>query len=232
MRRWREVAPGVRRLPLRALDVVNVYLLGDVLVDAGGRTAANMLLRALAAPGVRPPVAHAVTHAHFDHQGASHAVCEQLGIPLWCGAGDREALETGDLARVLPRPHSWTARLERWLAGPAHPVSRVLREGDELAAGFTVLETPGHTPGSIAFWRAADRVLVLGDLAMSRHPLTLRRGLREPIGMGTLDRAANRAALRRLAALEPAIVCFGHGAPLLDPARFQAFVDALNLRRA
>ena len=43
----------------------------------------------------------------------------------------------------------------------------------------------------------------------------------------TLDPAANRAAIRRLAALEPAVVCFGHGPPLRDPARLTAFAAAL-----
>ncbi len=232
MRDWVEVAPAVKRLAVVGADALNVYLVGDVLVDAGGRAAAGRILRALAAPGVRPPLAHAVTHAHFDHQGSSHAVCEQLGIPLWCGAGDREALETGDLARVLPKPRSFGAWLEGLLAGPAHPVARVLREGDDVAAGFTVLETPGHTAGSISFWRAADRVLILGDVAMSRHPMTRRVGLREPVAVGTVDAERNRQTLRRLAALDPAIVCFGHGAPLLDPGRFRAFVDSLNLRRS
>ena len=231
MRNWSQVAPGVLRLALVGDDALNVYLLGDVLVDAGGRAARNRLLRALAAPGLRPPTAHAVTHAHFDHQGSSHAVCEQLGIPLWSGAGDRAALETGDPAGILPNPRSWLAGLERWLAGPAQPVARVLREGDDVAAGFTVLETPGHTPGSISFWRAADRVLVLGDVAMRRHPITRRAGLREPLALGTLDAARNRQALRRLAALQPRVVCFGHGAPLFDPAAFRAFVDSLYLRR-
>ncbi len=231
MRGWIDVAQGVKRLPVMGDDALNVYLVGDVLVDAGGRAAARKIFRALAAPDLRPPIAHAVTHAHFDHQGSSHALCEQLGLPLWCGAGDREVLESGDLARALPDPRSWGARLERLLAGPGHPVARVLREGDELAAGFTVLETPGHTAGSISFWRAADRVLLLGDVAMSRHPLTRRAGLREPLALGTVDAAANRAALRRLAALAPAIVCFGHGAPLLDPARFQGWVLGLSLVR-
>ncbi|HEX9108818.1 MAG TPA: hypothetical protein VF832_16345, partial [Longimicrobiales bacterium] len=60
---------------------------------------------------------------------------------------------------------------------------------------------------------------------------TLRAGLREPIRMGTFDAAANRAALRRLAALEPRVVCFGHGPPCLDAERFQAFVAGLSLVR-
>ncbi len=231
MRSWLEIAPGVRRLALQPLDAVNVYMLGDLLVDAGGRALERRLLHALMAPGLPRPAAHAVTHAHFDHQGGSHAVCQRFGIPLCCGDGDRQALETGDVSGILPSGPAWVGALERWLMGPPHPVWRTLREGDEVAAGFTVLQTPGHTPGSISFWRASDRVLVLGDVAMGRHPVTLRAGLREPLRLGTLDAAANRAALRRLAALEPRVVCFGHGAPCLDSARFKDFVAGLALVR-
>jgi hypothetical protein len=37
----------------------------------------------------------------------------------------------------------------------------------------------------------------------------------------------NRASARRLAALEPSLICFGHGPPLGDPAKFAAAVDRL-----
>jgi hydroxyacylglutathione hydrolase len=223
MRSFVTVAPGLEWLALGPLRNVNVYRLGDVLVDAGGRFASRQLLRALEG---RPLRAHALTHAHFDHQGGSHAVCARFDVPLWCGAGDREALETGDLARLLPRPDSWIGRLENRLGGPPHPVARVLREGDDVGE-FTVLEAPGHTPGTVVFWREADRALVLGDVAFHLHPATLKRGLQEPITGGTRDPTANRAALRRLAALDPACVCFGHGEPLRDPAAFRAFVAGL-----
>jgi hypothetical protein len=33
--------------------------------------------------------------------------------------------------------------------------------------------------------------------------------------------------MRRLASLEPALVCFGHGRPLRNPAKLSAFVARL-----
>jgi glyoxylase-like metal-dependent hydrolase (beta-lactamase superfamily II) len=169
---------------------------------------------------------HAITHAHFDHQGASHFISEALGIPVWCGEGDREALESGDPATVLPKPRGAAHRFARALAGPAHRVSRTLREGDEVD-GFTVIESPGHTPGHIAFWRSDDRVLVLGDVLFNRNPVTLRRGLAEPFAIFTWDPAVNRASARKLAALGPELICFGHGAPLRDAEASQRFVAGL-----
>jgi len=219
---WDTVAPGLARFSLKGADAINVYLLQDLLVDAGPPRQASVLIAALES---RPPAAHAVTHGHFDHQGASSAVCVRFGIPLWCGEGERRALESGKLSELLPR-RPMLKLLHRLVAGPAHPVSRALREGDE-AGGFTVLETPGHTPGHIAFWRESDRVLVLGDVLFHRNPVTMRVGLREPFRMVTLDLALNRASARRLASLRPEVVCFGHGPPLRSPEMFQAFCATL-----
>lgn len=217
------VAPGVVRLVLWPRDAINAYLLGDVLVDAGLGFGRRGLLAALSGVTVR---AHALTHAHFDHQGGSHAVCEHFGVPLWCGAGDRAAVESGDLTGITPRPDRWVVRLMQRYAGPAHPVARVLRDGDAIG-DFSVFETPGHTPGHLAYWRARDRLLVLGDVLFHRDPISFRHGLREPFAFATFDPGLNRRSARRLAALEPAIVCFGHGEPLRDGGRFVAFVQAL-----
>ena len=218
------IRPDVLRLSLWPLDAVNVYVLGGILVDSGGKFAKRRLLSALSEIGIS---GHVITHAHFDHQGCSHAVCEHLDVPCMCGEGDRTAVETGDLAQVLPNRDSWLARLSGRLAGPGHPVARSLREGDEVG-GFAVIETPGHTPGHLAFWRASDGVLVVGDVLFHRNPMTMRSGLREPFGFATFDPRMNRASARKLAALEPAVVCFGHGEPLRDTKRFAEFVSTLR----
>ena len=93
-----QVAPDLLRLsfgPVR--DGINIYLIGDVLVDSGPSWQGERLLRALRG---RPVTAHAITHAHFDHQGASHFIAEALGIPVWCGEGDRAGLRRDRQRRV------------------------------------------------------------------------------------------------------------------------------------
>jgi hydroxyacylglutathione hydrolase len=52
-------------------------------------------------------------------------------------------------------------------------------------------------------------------------------GLHEPHSFFSPDPARNRESMRRLAELEPALVCFGHGRPLCDPARLKAFAQKL-----
>lgn len=223
MSAWEEVAPGLLRLSLLPLDLLNVYVLGEVLVDSGSRFNAGKLLAALEGQASQ---AHALTHAHMDHQGASRQVCQRLGIPLWCGEADRQAMESGDHSSLAANPRSLVARMNQLLAGPAHPVARSLQEGDE-AGGFRVVAAPGHTPGHLAFWREADRTLVAGDVFFHRNPLTMQTGLMEPYRAATYDPAQNRASARKLAALGPEVICFGHGPPLRDGAAFARFVAGL-----
>lgn len=210
----RELADGVWHLSGFPPNGFNVYVIGDVLVDAGLRCDKGRILKQIADRTIN---AHALTHAHLDHYGSSHAICETLEIPLWCGAADVEAVEAGKMVgpggRMLPGAHR-------------HPVARALREGNEVA-GFAVLDVPGHAPGHVAYWRESDRTLICGDVIWGVNPFSLTQRMMEPFPFGSPDPKRNRESARRLAALEPALVCFGHGGPLRDPAKFAAAVAKL-----
>ncbi|HEX6391684.1 MAG TPA: MBL fold metallo-hydrolase [Solirubrobacteraceae bacterium] len=212
-----EVADGVWLLPgLRG--PVNAYLMETVLVDAGGPWDAGYLLRTLDGHDVQ---GHALTHAHPDHMGASHAVCEQLGLPFWVGRDDVAAAEDpGTMAKDFKwiPVMGWLPRnpvgdlLLRTTSGPGHAVAHGLEEGDEID-GFLVLEMPGHTPGHVVFWRESDRTLIAGDVLWNFPRLM------PPPGPVNTDGKLLRASIRRLAELEPELVLFGHGPPLRDPER-------------
>jgi hydroxyacylglutathione hydrolase len=219
----RTLAEGVHQLRGWPPNAINVYLVGDVLIDAATRLGERRIMRQISD---RTVTAHALTHAHPDHQGSSHAICERLGIPLWCGQEDVPAIETPGGVKG-PQSPAWIGRLEAsYWTGPPHPVARALTEGDEVA-GFTVLQTPGHTRGHISLWRHSDRVLIVGDVLMNMNLMTGVPGLHEPLSMATPDPARNRESARRLAALRPALACFGHGPPLRDPGRLGDFVAQL-----
>jgi hydroxyacylglutathione hydrolase len=194
-----------------------------VLVDAGTKRSGGRILRQIEGHTVN---AHALTHAHADHQGASKEVCDRLGIPFWVGTADADAAEDPQLILERQPDHPINRVFFATMAGPGRRVDRQLREGDELA-GFTVLEVPGHSAGHIAFWRESDRALMLGDVLNNMDVFTGIRGLREPKRVFTPDPARNRESARKLAALEPSLACFGHGPPLSDPTKLSAFVAGL-----
>jgi glyoxylase-like metal-dependent hydrolase (beta-lactamase superfamily II) len=193
----RQVADDVYFLNGFPPDAINVYLVGDVLIDAGTPLAARRILRQIETKDVN---AHALTHAHPDHFGSSHRICDTLNIPLWAPAGDAEAVEKGEVvpgskfATLLPSP-------------PAQPVARRLNEGDRVA-GFSVLDTPGHSPGHVSFWREADRTLICGDVFWN-----IAGRLTKPADPVTVDPGENARSMQRLRELGPSLTLFGHGPP-------------------
>ncbi|HEX4466421.1 MAG TPA: MBL fold metallo-hydrolase [Solirubrobacteraceae bacterium] len=216
----RELAPGVHQLHGWPRNAINVYVIGDVLIDAATRQGERRISKQIAGTKLN---AHALTHAHPDHQGASHALCTKLGLPLWCGERDVHAMETPGAISNSQMPGWMNSFQKRFWTGPPHPVARALKEGDDVA-GFTVLDCPGHSAGHVAYWRESDRVLILGDVLNNINVRTGIPGLNEPPEVFTPDPARNRVSVRRLAALRPRLACFGHGAPLSDPGKLAEFV--------
>src|SRR3954454_223457 len=223
----RQISPDLFHLPVLPRNGVNTYLVGDVLVDTGIRTSAGKINEAV---GDREIRAIALTHAHGDHGGSARTLARDLGLPVWVGAADREAAETGKVVAKPPYDKPGLSLIAGAMGNmPSASIARDLREGDELTAGFTVLDTPGHSPGHVSFWRESDRVLICADVFFNMHLLTTVPGLREPPGPFTVDPALNRESERRVAKLEPAVAGFGHG-PVIEgdaAAKIAAFVAKL-----
>ena len=220
----KQLAPDVWQISTLPIpNAINCYLLGDVLVDAASRHDAKKILKALTGHTV---TAHALTHAHPDHQGASHEVCTKLGIPFWVGAADADAAENPDLIGQRQPSNAISQFFVKVFVGPGHPVDRQLHEGDEIA-GFKVIDAPGHSAGHVVFFRESDRVLVVGDVLCNMDTLTGLPGLTLPKGFLTPDPARNRESARKLADLEPSLVCFGHGKPYRDTRKFVEFCRSL-----
>lgn len=96
-----------------------------------------------------------LTHAHFDHMLAAEKLCTAIGAPLYVGQHDEAALSdpVRNLSGVFQMCPPLSIRADKTLS-----------EGDELTVGelsFTVMETPGHTPGCICL--LGDGVLFSGD---------------------------------------------------------------------
>jgi glyoxylase-like metal-dependent hydrolase (beta-lactamase superfamily II) len=93
------------------------------------------------------------THGHVDHVGANEEVRTALGAPILIHEADGE---------MCAKPHASLASFvgKTKLAEP----DRLLKGGDCIKAGtleFEVIETPGHTKGSVSL--LVDGVLFTGD---------------------------------------------------------------------
>jgi hydroxyacylglutathione hydrolase len=219
----RQLAPDVWLL--RGLrDAINVYLLGDVLIDAATKLSTRRILRQIES---RPLALLALTHVHPDHQGAAKAVCEARGVPLACHASGVDEME-GREPLSNPSPGHPLNRLIAWAwEGPPHPVGRTLSEGDDVA-GFRVIHAPGHAPNEVIFFRDSDRVAVCGDVVNNVNLATGIKGLHEPPAIFTVDPAENRRSIRKLLELRPSLICAGHGPPSSDLAGLERLVASFD----
>jgi hydroxyacylglutathione hydrolase len=215
------LAPGVWRLAEFPRPLINVYLVEDVLIDAGRRWDANRIRKQI--EGVELSLL-ALTHVHPDHQGAAKTICEERGIPLACHTDDVDAME--GRRPVAATQHPLARIFGRLWEGPPHKVDRVLAEGDKVA-GFRVVHAPGHAPGEVIFFRESDRVAICGDVIKNITYVALRTRLTEPPRDLTPDPAENRRSIHKLAELNPSLILPGHGPAVTDIAAFERFVAAL-----
>jgi hydroxyacylglutathione hydrolase len=226
----REVADGVHLLRGFPPAAFNVYVIrsehGWVLVDTGSKFARRRIARQV--PGELEAIF--VTHAHRDHAGSMHSLARATGAPVWASAADADPLE-GRAPEPFPREyanHPANRLLGVVWKWDSHPVARRVGQGDSVA-GFEVVAFPGHTPGQVGLWRASDRTVICADTMRNINFFTGLPQLGELPVPFTCDRAEARRSIRRLAALEPRVVCFGHGRPLTEGSaeKINAFAAAL-----
>jgi hydroxyacylglutathione hydrolase len=219
----KHLAPGVWRLKQFPAPSVNVYLAGDVLIDAGTRWDRG---RVFAEIEGRELSMLALTHVHPDHQGVAKDVCEARQIPLACHADDVDAMEGRRPVQEAAPGNPYNRLIKRLWQGPPHRVDRVLHEGDEVA-DFRVVHAPGHARGEVIYFRDSDRVAICGDVIRNMSYATGLPGIKEPPDVFTYDPVENRRSIHKLAALEPSLILPGHGPVVTDMAAFQRFVLAL-----
>ena len=136
------------------------------------------------------------THGHWDHVADNAPLADATGAPI--------AIHTADADR-LARPKGELGPLP-WDIPPSH-ADRLLTEDDTIQIGattFTVLHTPGHTPGGICLYSDVWSLLISGD--------TLFAGSYGRYDLAGGDPGALRDSLARLAELPATTQVYpGHG---------------------
>jgi len=187
-------------LPVGMLQC-NCSIFGDeqtreaLVVDPGDEI--NQILAVLVRHGLVVK-AIVITHAHIDHIGGAQKLKQVTHAPVYMNLNDSE------LQKMLDVQASWLGMR------PPEPVTIDVpaKEGDHLLIGateFHVLDTPGHTQGSISLWIPSEGKLVAGDTLF-----------RDSIGRTDLPGGDGKQILRsihdKLLPLPPeTVVIPGHG---------------------
>ena len=189
-----------KRFPMGALWT-NAYLIWDserraVLVDPGGDPSEALDFAEAKQLAIEWIL---LTHGHADHIAGLDEARKKAVLGV--------AIHRGD-SRMLANPDE---NLSRWMGSPVHSgeAEKVLEDGERFKVGrmdFTVVHTPGHTPGSACFLVQEDEeeILVSGDTLFAR-------------GVGRTDLPGGsekelKSSLRKLDALPDHLqVLPGHG---------------------
>lgn len=216
----KHILPGLHTFT--GLLVGRVYVIQDpdglTLIDAGLTRSADLILQQIERGGKQPHDVKRIliTHAHADHVGGLQALQRATGASVYASALEKPVIEgTAPIARANPADLGPLSRrmLPPDAFFPGTPVDHVLADGDvieEVMGGLHVLETPGHAPGHLSFWQPDRRILFCGDTVLNL-PF-----LRQPIRAFSIDMGQNRRSIGRESALNPAVICFGHGEPLMQ----------------
>jgi glyoxylase-like metal-dependent hydrolase (beta-lactamase superfamily II) len=210
---------------------VNLHIVvtddGVVLVDTGlaGRTPKVVQALGEASRTVGDITTILLTHWHDDHTGGLAELRRRSGARVVAHVLDAPVI-AGDAPGRLTR---FQRIATRFLPDAERvPVDEVLTgEGPTAVPGFLAFHTPGHTPGHVSYLLdRAGGLLFAGDAAAGR-----RLTVRETPRLMTADRAAARASVARLAALDFDIAVFGHGPAVTGHAveRFRQLAGGLRV---
>jgi glyoxylase-like metal-dependent hydrolase (beta-lactamase superfamily II) len=140
----------------------NTYVVYDdtkecVIIDPGCQKPQekDVLKRFISDNGLKPKLL-LNTHCHFDHIFGNNFVCDEYEIESWAAEG-----ELANIKRFTASASMFGGSNEQPKT-PAH----FLENGQVIKFGnseLKVINTPGHSPGSVCFYSETGRFLIAGD---------------------------------------------------------------------
>ncbi len=212
-----QISPSLFRFQ----DTCEVYLVrsGDtgVLIDFGS----GAILDELAGVGVSRITDVLLTHHHRDQcQGLARA--REHGARIWAPETEQELFSQVD-AHWQSREifNNYNVRQDRFSLLESVPVDNLLRDYTQIDAGsfrFTILPTPGHTPGSLSLLAEIDgrRVAFTGDLIAAPGKVWSASALQWSYS-GAEGAAAGILSLLDLKSRAPLLLLPSHGEPISAP---------------
>lgn len=144
----------------------NTYVVSDetkecVIIDCGAyyEPEKEALKKYIESNGLK--VRHMIaTHGHIDHNFGDKFVYDTWGVKLEAGTADDQ------LFKSMPEQAKAICGIDNLTQDDFVCVGKCLDEHDTVDFGshkFTVLETPGHSPGGLTYYCEQERVAFTGD---------------------------------------------------------------------
>lgn len=129
-----------------------------VIIDPGGD--ADLIASFLTKEKINPE-AILLTHAHFDHIGAVEEIRSSYHIDVYVHKNEAKWLEDPSLngSSLFLGKEIKTGRAEHFLEQGSLNIA---------AFSFEVIDTPGHSPGSVSFVVPSEKIVFGGDALFNR----------------------------------------------------------------
>ena len=193
-------------------------IIGDqylTLIDAGVPGCEVKIFAAIESLGRTPTdLKHIlITHSDRDHIGALPEIVAATGAKVY---GQRDEAEVTEGKRKTRGGQMVTKPVK---------VDQIVKEGDVLPlhGGVRVVEAFGHTLGHVCYYLLSEKLLFTGDC------MTNTNGLTGSLPQYTANPDLAKATVRKIAALAPDSLAFGHGPAIVGgaAAQLKALVETM-----
>jgi hydroxyacylglutathione hydrolase len=207
------------------LGMVNAFLLKRadgkaILIDCGVPGSDKAILQAMSDAGIQNKDLELIiiTHGHTDHMGASSVLRDATGAKTMIHTLDADIIRTGKSPKLYPinttgRIFNFFNKLGSGMIKGFQPYEpELVIEGEtslhEFGVDGKIIETPGHTEGSISVL-LDDGSAFVGDLIMGGMFGKGNPGL--PMHVKNMEEEKN--SIQKVLSLSPKIIYTGHGGP-------------------
>ncbi len=156
-----------------------------------------------------------LTHGHIDHIGGILSLRSEVDCEISASHEEAIHLTSGNSPYLDPIMNSTCSALEI--------ISKV-GEGDTISVGdfnFQVLETPGHTKGSLSLYEEDKKILISGDTVFPQGSFG-----RTDLPSGSSSELLK--SLERLSNLEIHVLLPGHMPPVISSTVINSVKDSLR----
>jgi hydroxyacylglutathione hydrolase len=211
-----EIVPGIHMIE----DITaHCYLVDDeelILIDTGMPHKTKKLLQYITDTLQRKQSdlkTIILTHCDIDHSGNALELRDLTGAKIAAHPQDAKII-AGEKTRMAPQAgmSSLFKIVGSFMRVKPFHVDLLIKEGDNIS-GFTVLDMPGHTLGSIALYDPKRKVLFIGD-TLGYHAGVIHG----PSKSVTMDMTQAYRSIEKLKNLDFTVLLSGHGAPLKSNA--------------
>ncbi|MBA4535989.1 MBL fold metallo-hydrolase [Bacillus aquiflavi] len=199
---------------------VNCYLIEEdkelTLIDTGLPNSYKGIIQAIKM--IKKPLTNIIlTHAHADHVGSLDVLKKKFpNVSILISIRDSRLL-MGDISLDQNEPQTPIKGgiPKNIQTKPTH----LLTEGDSIGS-LEVINTPGHTPGSISLLETRTHSIIVGDALQTRGGIAVS-GQIKPFfpfpAFATWNKQLAIHSAKKISQLSPKLLAVGHGMMIKNP---------------